>query len=64
MTNPKDKNQQKMLEVIELLSLSREELALAEAYLSGEKMKRYLRSFRFEIFPASCPIRFGRYLRS
>lgn len=37
MTNPKDKNQQKMLEVIELLSLSREELALAEAYLSGEK---------------------------
>lgn len=47
MTNPKDKNQQKMLEVIELLSLSREELALAEAYLSGEKNEEVLAQFPF-----------------
>ena len=37
MMNPKDSNNRKTEEVLELLSLTGQELALAEAYLIGEE---------------------------
>ena len=63
MMNPKDSNNRKTEEVLELLSLTGQELALAEAYLIGEEGEEALESISFRdlsVIPAEKPLKLFR----
>ncbi len=65
MMNPKDSNNRKTEEVLELLSLTGQELALAEAYLIGEEGEEALESISFRdlsVIPAEKPLKLFRDL--